>query len=388
MSTSEGSPPLRLPADCVPMYAMLLAVISSLPFILIPSWFRSVAYRGDIANFWSAGATVGTTMLANVTERIPWQLSQRIDSGPFVYPPGFAWIYAPLAHLPPIGALVAEELAMTAIFILAAAFVARIYAFPLWFAIATVFAWGPTLNAIEVGQNTGLALLFTLGAIGGLLRSDPLLSGLSVGLLLYKPTDALPLILLLGARRQYRALGIVAACGALWYLVSVPATHGDWLWPSRYVQTIQQYYAHDFHGSAYQAFTLPTLLLAFGAPYIVAIGAAGTILLFLLILLPRVPVLEAGSMAGFVGLCASLHAWTYDGSLLLPGLCYAMTRLPEPLRTRLIVAAYVVAGVGGVMPHAGHSLALVCLSGTLLWFFIAFAHLRTTFARRLAHDEL
>ena len=54
---------LSISKDRVIVYGGVLAVLASLPFMLFPSWFHDVAYRGDFANFWSAGSNAGSAAL-------------------------------------------------------------------------------------------------------------------------------------------------------------------------------------------------------------------------------------------------------------------------------------------------------------------------------------
>ncbi len=209
--------PLRISNDRIVLYGVMLALIASTPFIIFPTWFHDVAYRGDFANFWSAGSNVGTTRLLDAAALAAWQTAHGITAQVFVYPPGVAWLYAPLAWLPPIPAMILGDAAMVAALAAAGIVMAKIYGFPRWFALAGVFAWGPAVNAIELGQNTPLALLAICVAIWSLVNRREALLGLAVGLLLYKPSVALPFVLLLLVRSQWRALAVVAAAGAGWY---------------------------------------------------------------------------------------------------------------------------------------------------------------------------
>ena len=161
-------------------------------------------------------------------------------------------------------------------------------------------------------------------------------------------------------RRQWRTLAFVAVCGLGWYLVSAQAAHGDWTWPVRYVRTLQGYYAADFLANTYKAFTLPTVLMAMGfVRPIVGFLVAAILFAVALPLLARASALEAGSMATLVGLAASVHAWPYEAVLLLPAIFYAMTRLEEVWRTRIVVTAYVVVAVGMVTYYGALPLAVV-----------------------------
>jgi len=359
--------PLRVSPDRVALYGTFFAALVSIRFILDPAYFRVVAYRGDIGNFWSVGATVGSPALANVALHIAWQNAHGLGRNPFLYLPGFAWLYAPLAHLPIMTALVVEELSMAAICAWAAWLLARLYRFPLWFAFACVFAWGPTVSMIELGQNAGLALALALTAIVALVRGRDLLAGVAIGLLLYKPTEAVPLILLLLMRRQWRAVGVVGICATGWYLLSVPATHGDWRWFVTYAHTIRDFYSYVVSAQSDRAFTLPTLLVAMGAPTVAALFASLAMLLLALPLFARGSALEAGSMATMVGLAASTYAWPYEACILLPGVCFAMVRLTEPWRSRIVVAAYFIASIGMIVPYGAHSLAIIGVGGVAWW---------------------
>ena len=86
-----------------------------------------------------------------------------------------------------------------------------------------------------------LCMLFILG----LVRRQPILAGAAVGLLFFKPTDAVVFVLLLVIRREWRALAVVAAACVAWYIASVPASAGDWIWPYHYAAYLSAYYPHQ-----------------------------------------------------------------------------------------------------------------------------------------------
>ena len=339
-------------------------------------WFHDVAYRGDFGYFWSAGANVGTSTLTNPERLYAWQRLHHLSTQPFFYPPAFAFVYAPLSHLAPITGMVIEELAMAAIFIGAAVLAARVYGFGRWFSIAAVFAWAPAINAIEAGQNTGVTLLLIFWMCCALLNRRPGLAGLAVGLLFYKPTVAVPLLLLLVVRKEWRAGCVAVACAAGWYFLSVPASHGDWLWPATYVRTVHSWLPIDFAGSAFKAFTVPTLLMRCGANMTVASFIGIAILAVALPLAARAPVLQAASLMPLVGLVASPHAWPYEAALALPAIFYAMTRFQEPWRTPVVAVTYILVSVGLVTHYGGSVLAVVCIGGTALWLWSGYRDIR------------
>ena len=58
--TSTPREPLHVSSGTAWFFGALCAVYSSLPFIVAPQRFRDVANVNDFANYWAAGATVGT----------------------------------------------------------------------------------------------------------------------------------------------------------------------------------------------------------------------------------------------------------------------------------------------------------------------------------------
>jgi hypothetical protein len=180
-------------------------------------------------------------------------------------------------------------------------------------------------------------------AIAALAVDAEFAAGLATGALLYKWPYALAFVMLFAVRRQYRALGVVAACGIAWYMLSVAATAGDWNWPGHYVDAVRSYFTADAHFNAAKAVGLPMLLMRLGIPSWAAIAAGIVLFAFALRPLMRAPMLEASSMVPAVALAASPHTLPYDCALVLPALFYFMTHAPEPLRTRLICVAYLLA---------------------------------------------
>jgi len=375
--SATASVPLRLSVDRIRLYGVGCVIMGLSPFaVLLPRWLRYGTSQGDFANYWAAGSTVGTPVLMTPGALATWQSARHLAPQPFVYPPGFAWFYVPFAHMPPTVAMIAELLCMFALCALAGWLLTEIYGFQPWFGQLVVFAWAPALLSVEIGQNTVLALVLMLAATLGLIRRNPILTGLAVGFLLYKPNEALTLVLLLAVRREWRALCIVAGCAAGWYLLSVPASNGDWAWPVRYLQIVHAWYIMDFPLNASKAFTLPGVLIESGVPALVAFGVAAAMILSALPLLARLPLLEAAAMATLVGLAANVHAWHYEAALLLPAIGYAIRYLHEPWRTRIVGATYIAVAIGMVTPQAAHLLSIVCIGGTVWWIASGYRNLR------------
>jgi len=285
---------------------------------------------------------------------------------------GFAWAYAPLSRVNPLAGLAIEEALMAALFVAAALIAARIYGYNRWFCIAATLAWAPAINSIEVGQNAGLALVLVLATTWALREKRDAAAGLAAGLLLYKPTVALPMLLLLVVRRQWRALGVSTACAAGWYFVSVAASGGDWRWPAAYAHTMAWWLPMDFLAGSVKAFSLPTLLMAAGASLATASVVAAAIWLVALPVATRSPLLEAASMMPLVGLAASVHAWPYEAALALPAIFYAMGALREPPRTALLAAAYAATAILMVTRYGTAALFVTCVGGSAWWLWAGY----------------
>lgn len=371
MSVARGINPLRISLDRIWIYGACCALVVSLPFLAL-RWFPKVAYLYDFACFWSAGATAGTRTLTDPDALNAWAHRHGMIAQPFSYLPGFAWAYAPLSRVNPLAGLAIEEALMAALFVAAALIAARIYGYNRWFCIAATLAWAPAINSIEVGQNAGLALVFVLATTWALREKRDAAAGLAAGLLLYKPTVALPMLLLLVVRRQWRALGVSTACAAGWYFVSVAASGGDWRWPAAYAHTMAWWLPMDFLAGSVKAFSLPTLLMAAGASLATASVVAAAIWLVALPVATRSPLLEAASMMPLVGLAASVHAWPYEAALALPAIFYAMGALREPPRTALLAAAYAATAILMVTRYGTAALFVTCVGGSAWWLWAGY----------------
>ena len=193
-----------------------------------------------------------------------------------------------------------------------------------------------------------------------------------MGLLLYKPTLALPLLGLMLLRRRWRALGIAAVAAGGWYLAGVAAAAGDWAWPRHWLAVLGDYYAVDTAGNVVRTISIPGLLQGHGVPGI-AVWAIGLVVVVLAIpRLLRSPIAEAGAGACLVGLAVSPHALNYEGALMLPILMWSLGAgaggLAEPARTRLLVAAFAVAPEYLVSETIGvSSLVIITAVAAVIW---------------------
>jgi hypothetical protein len=297
----------------------------------------------DWAFFWTGGATAGTHALLDPRLHLAFERAHGFQGGIWPYVPAFALLYVPASLAPLAIGYVANAIVMLACVTLAGALLADAFAMPRWFGVAMALAWPPVKVAVVGGQNTPLALLLIAAAILASRRASKLALGFAIGLLLYKPSIAAPFVVLLLVRREWRALAVVALLAVCWYLLGVPASGGDWVWPATLARAVSAYFMPDFLSNASNATSLPALLLRFGASTTVA--AAAGVALFVACL-PRLLKLElpaALAVTSVLAVAVSLHAWHYEPAIMLPAILYALRVVVQPAITLFTVAAYVIA---------------------------------------------
>ncbi len=311
--------------------------------------------------FVDAGARAGTSALLHPSE----------TTDAFAYPPGFAWMLVGFAHIPRETGFWIDIVLMLGCAVAAALIAARVYGLGPGTALALAFGWTPVLNAVAVGQNATLGLLLALLTIAGMLRGSTLLTALPLGFLLYKPTYALPLFVVLAVRGRLRAFALGAVGGALWYVASVTATGGDWRWPSEWAGMVVRYSSADFAYNAVKATSLPALLLRVGMPLWLIALVVAAVLGAALVALRRVDLLEAASAACIAGVALSPHAWPYDAALAYPMIALAWSRLPpreqtfEALTLAVVGPAFLFSSLFGLNPQA-----IVVVGGTIAWLIV------------------
>jgi Glycosyltransferase family 87 len=328
--------PLSLPPRRVRLYGVALAIMG-----LVPIDTALVNGGADWPAFWSAGATVGTSDLVDPARHIAWQAAHGIAMVDWPYPPAVAYLFAPFAFLPIWLGFVIHAAIMLGLVGLAGLLLARIFDLRPDLAVLVAFAWTPSTAGAVIGQNAALAAVLALWAIDALRREQPWEAGLASGLMMYKPTLALPLIGLMVLRCQWRALLVAGGVVAAGYLISVPAAAGDWSWPVTWWNGLQPWLANDLIGNADKAVSIPGVVgrLPGPPPWVPNLIAAAIVLLSLRGL-RRAPIREAAAAACLLALAVGPRVWAYEAVLMLPILAWVIAGgLREPWRTRLIFAA-------------------------------------------------
>jgi hypothetical protein len=333
---------------------------------LLPSAYVLARGGGDWSVFWSAGATVGSSNLANAANHTAWQAAHGVTEQFWYYPPAFAYAFAPFTGLPLWLGYIVHAVLMLGLVATAGLLAARSFRISDQAGLLLALAWTPATASINMGNPAPLATVLTLWMIYALSRDREFEAGLALGLLIYKPTLGLPLLAFFVLRRRWRVVAVGSAAVAAWYLLSVAATAGDWAWPVNWWNDSPPWLAADLAANAQKAISLPGLLVRLpGFPTWLAYLAGAALGVAALRGLIRAPLLEATAAACLLTLADGPRIWVYEAGLLLPIFAWAAGGgLPEPWRTRLIVigvplgllwflsAATVVSGVAVIVSIA------------------------------------
>lgn len=171
----------------------------------------------------------------------------------FINPASVAVAYSLLARLPYLSAFYLHTALMMACFFAGMHLLRPHLATGSlhWLTIALVAAcWMPMMHTITGGQNAALSFLLLAAAYVATVDQKQWLAGLSLGLLLFKPHYAVPVLGLLLLRGQWRTLCIAGVVGVGHYIVG--ALFCGWDWPVLMADQLGSYYrqAEDATNSA------------------------------------------------------------------------------------------------------------------------------------------
>jgi len=246
---------MRLPRLSTRAWMMVLALLCALWIgaessaivrrqgVMLPNSILPVGR--DFVVFYSAAKiiTAGDGAELYDVERQQAEIDQVVgyDSFPlrFAYPAFFALLFVPLSALPYLWAFGLALAGMTATLV-GAVLILRsvsltVRRFPLLIVLA-LLAYQPVVSQLFSGLNVGLTLLCLSGAYAALMRKRNHAAGIWLGLLLFKPQIALPLLGLLAWRRQWRTVISTAVTGSV--LTLVAAVFVSPIWPLRFAQLV------------------------------------------------------------------------------------------------------------------------------------------------------
>ena len=268
----------------------------------------------DFSSFYAAGRLALGADPALVYDQAAHYAAQQaatlpgVEHNVFFYPPVFLLLLAPLAHLPYLAAFAAMAGLGLALYLPVGA---RILGLPGAGGLLPVLAFPAVVWAVGMGQNSLLtAAIFGAGLL--LLDRRPVLAGLVLGLLCYKPHFGLLLPVALAAGRHWRAF----AATALSVTALVAATLLLFGWPTWHAYLL----AFAGSGGLYTSGKV-----SFGA-FVTPFGAA---------LLLGAPAAVAGVVqAGALVLAAGVVAWVWHAAAPLAArasVLLAATLLAVPL---------------------------------------------------------
>jgi hypothetical protein len=190
-------------------------------------------------------------------------------------------------------------------------------------AMAAALLFWPMFRTITGGSNTALTLLVVVAAWRLVHDDRPLLAGLVLAVLFYKPQFALPILGLFLLRRQWRVV-LGAAGGAVLFYLSGVAVRG-WGWIGEWLDVASEFGRIDAEVNGHSSISFIGFaenLFGVGLSPPVAVGwmLAGITALVLAVLWWRRPhadlaPLMAMTMPGI--LLLSLHAMSHDGAVVV-----------------------------------------------------------------------
>lgn len=161
----------------------------------------------------------------------------------YINPAPVAAAYSLLARLPYRLAFYVHTLLMLGFFLTGMwVLLTRAYRTSLHWLVVALLAvtWPPLMHTITGGQNAALTLMLLCAAFAATRAGRQGLSGLALGLLLFKPQYALPLLGLLLLRRQFITVAVAGITGAAQYVVG--ALFCGWDWPQQMSHYLATYY--------------------------------------------------------------------------------------------------------------------------------------------------
>lgn len=320
---------------------------------------KGVALGRDFVPFYTAGRIVA----AGDGERLyDYATQARVQAGVlapatrdgtafFTNPAFFALPYALLARLPYRIAFLVHAALMGGLVVLGVRLLApKLPALGAEWKLAALvgLAWFPMTNAVLGGQNPALTFALLAAGYVGIAERRRWLAGVALGLLLFKPQYALPMLALLLIRGEWTVGLIAGAMGGAEYLAG--AAVAGWSWPARLADAIRFFATEERVANGPTLISLPEWFdFNLGAR---PVGLAAAVLLGLAVAVawwrrraePRLATQWALAVCAI--LLASLHTQHYDVAiLLLPALLLLDDRLRSgrtvtPAGRLALLAAY------------------------------------------------
>lgn len=337
---------------------------------------------GDFAAFYAAGSIVWSGDIDSLYDPARQQAAQR-DLGldgylAFAYPPHVAMAYAPLGAMSFQTAYLVHTGFMAAAFLLAVHVLTPLV--PLlarwrWPLLAASFTFFPLITAIGGGQNAALSVLLLAAIWRSLHDGNEVAAGVAIGLLIFRPQYAIPLLGLVLLSKHWRAVGAAIATFAATWALTAAMRGADWL--SSWWEQVGPFVDRDAEVNAANSISAYGFLqAAWSADSIAAQVLGMTIAVAVVAILMRMwmqpgrfTLAERMGAASIGIILISPHTMFYDASLLLVAGA-ALLAGSAAVPTRLLASAWVLALLHFVADALGATpLALLVMMAFVAWFW-------------------
>ena len=286
---------------------------------------------GDFPAFYAAGSIVWDGDIDSLYDPARQQAAQDelgLDGYlAFAYPPHVALAYAPLGGIGFQVAYLIHTIVMAAAFGLAVWLITPMV--PLlkrwrWPLLAASFTFFPLISAVGGGQNAAISVLLLAGIWRALHEDREVLAGIAIGLLVYRPQYALPMIGLVLLSKHWRAvIASISTIVATWVLTASTRGVG---WFGEWFEQVGPFIERDAEVNATNSISfLGFLQAALSADSMVALVAGVTLavgvvatLMFLWVNPERFSLAQRMGAAAVGIILISPHTMFYDASLSLP----------------------------------------------------------------------
>jgi hypothetical protein len=343
----------------------------------------------DFLAHWTGGRMLADGLRSRLYDPAAQQALQTAAGSPpdilawFVSPPFVTAVYLPFALLPYLAACAAWTGASLAMLGTAlrglGLFAPRLWARERRLVVMVVFASYPVFELLGSGQDSALALLVWVVAVGLSVRGRQVAAGLvfSVGLVKPQLVVLVPVVFVL--LRQFRGLvAFAGGCASVGVAsVAVAGTNGLVSWLEALTSGL--YTEQVTVGQSWKMVSLPALataLLGLLGHRVAAVGAAFAVFAPLAWFIVRGCV-RPGSPLWFwtAGLATTVvaapHLLVYDAVLLVPVAMFALERAPSNALNRLLTVTFCAAWLMPLARAAGPSLGSLGVVAAVPWVAVA-----------------
>lgn len=236
-ATSAVSSRRHFRLTVLPLAALVtLAVVMFVGALIAPD--DSGQLGGDFPAFYAAGSIVSDAGYDHLYDLEVQRAAQKSllenEDGVlfFAYPPFVATGYSWLAPLGYRGAYLVQMMLMAAAAVASVLLLRPLSSIVQRYPAAVIAAavlFQPLLASLIGGQNTALTMLLIAGAARAEFSGYPVMAGVAIGLLAYKPQYGVPLALVIALSGRWRVAGGVLGTWSCLYLAGVAAMGWSWV---------------------------------------------------------------------------------------------------------------------------------------------------------------